>query len=296
MNNKNNIPLAFIWVFASALGFGAFSGTLKELASRYPISEVIFFLMAPIFIFAVIFLSISKNSFFPRGKMRLLSTRAILGFLGWACYFYSIPHLSLPIASMCYVSMPLFVFALAPFLIGEKLNEKCILWIIASFVGIIMLIEPSPAMFMGSGETLFYLSLGFFGALLAAIGQIANRKASASVSSETIVLYFALAGVLFSLPQFPTWEPIAHADLFLFTVLGLGGILSQYTFTKAFKYAPAGIVCTLGFIDEPICVLIGYTFFSESLDLLQWGGLLLLAIGISVLTFIKEEVKQKDNI
>jgi len=296
MKSKNNIPLAFIWTFASAIGFGLFSGIFKDLATRYPMSQVIFFLMTPIFIFAVIFLSFSKKPFIPKGKMSLLSIRAILGFLGWACYFYTLPHLPLPIASMCYVSMPLFVFLLAPFLIGEKLSRKSAPWIIASFIGIVMLIEPSPNMFENTGISPLYLGLGFLGALLAAIGQIANRKASASVSSETIVLYFALAGVIFALPQINTWLPISHSDLFLFAAFGVGGIITQYTFTQAFKYAPAGIVCTFGFLDEPICVLVGYIFFNEMLDLVQWSGLILLAVGISILTLLKEEEKQKEKI
>ena len=72
-------------------------------------------------------------------------------------------------------------------------------------------------------------------------------------------------------------------------------IVTLFNITQAFKHAPAGIVCTFGFIDEPVCVLVGYIFFGEVLDLLQWSGLLLLGIGISVLTFIKEEEKQHDN-
>ncbi len=290
MQSRDSLPKAFFWTLASAIGFAVFSGAFKELQPRYPTEQLLFFLMAPILLFACFMLKITKQPFFVKKKAGLLSIRAIAGFFGWACYLYTIPHLPLPIASMCYVSMPLFVILLAPLLIGEHLAKSTLLWISLSFFGILLLIEPSPNKFDLSGLSPEYLLLGFCGALLAALGQIANRRASFSLSSETIICWFALVGTLYSAAFLPSqWQPIMPKDFLLFAALGIGGIITQYTFTQAFRHAPAGIVCTFGFLDEPACIAVGLWFFNEGLNLVQWSGLIMLAIGTSTLSLQRKK-------
>jgi drug/metabolite transporter (DMT)-like permease len=66
--------------------------------------------------------------------------------------------------------------------------------------------------------------------------------------------------------------------------MGSAATLGQFLMTHAYRFAPAGIVSTMNLLNAAFSAVLGWTLFGETLDRLQWAGLVVLGIGIASVT------------
>jgi drug/metabolite transporter (DMT)-like permease len=122
----------------------------------------------------------------PVFRNRDLVLRGISGLLGTAAYYWTIPSLGAGKATLICNTYVVFASVFALFSLGEKLNLTRLLWLLAAFAGIALLVGPGDG---GSGFTFgFYEVLALFGAVMAAWAVVLVRHLSLGFSIGTIYL------------------------------------------------------------------------------------------------------------
>jgi drug/metabolite transporter (DMT)-like permease len=122
----------------------------------------------------------------------VLLMRGLLGYGALSCYFFSVQHLPLGDAVLLQYSHPLFVAAMAPFLLGERTTAAYWPLVLAALGGVALIVGPS-------GDLRGAALVGLLGSSLSGLAYIAVRRLSKSEDLLTILLWFPLATIPFSL-------------------------------------------------------------------------------------------------
>lgn len=175
----------------SAACFAAMAAFAKKLLPDTPIQAVVFsrgVMISVVFAAAARWQGVSLLG--KRPWMLLL--RGLLGYAALSCYFYSVQHLPLGDAVLLQYSHPVFVAAVAPLFLGERTDRGQWLLILAALVGVALVVRPA-------GEVRAEALVGVVGSMLSGSAYIAVRKLSRTEHPMTILLWFPLATIPFSL-------------------------------------------------------------------------------------------------
>jgi drug/metabolite transporter (DMT)-like permease len=175
----------------SAACFAAMAAFAKKLLPETPIQAVV---LSRGVMMTVIFVSAARWQGVPiLGKRPgVLLLRGLLGYAALSCYFYSVQHLPLGDAVLLQYSHPVFVAAVAPLFLGERTGGSQWLLIAAALLGVALVVRPA-------GEVRAEALVGVLGSMLSGLAYIAVRKLSRTEHPMTILLWFPLATIPFSL-------------------------------------------------------------------------------------------------
>ncbi len=199
--------------------------------------------------------------------------------VGSACCFYlSLTLLPLAQATAIAFSAPLFVTAMSVTLLGERVDARAWLAVLAGFVGVMIVVRPGMSGFQAGALLPLVTAIGY------AVMMISARRIGREESMLTTMFYIALCQVLVSaVAQFWYWTPVQweHAwgilGIALCSTAGLGLI------TQAFRVAPASIVAPFDYTGLIGATLLGWVFWGELPD--RWafvGAALIAASGIYI--------------
>ncbi len=183
--------LGLILMVVSALCFAAMAAFAKKLLPDTPTQAVVFsrgVLMSAIFVAAARWQGVPVIGKRPG----VLLLRGLLGYAALSCYFFSVQHLPLGDAVLLQYSHPVFVAAVAPIFLGERTAGSQWLLIVAALAGVALVVRPA-------GEVRPEALIGVLGSMLSGSAYIAVRKLSRTEHPMTILLWFPLATVPFSL-------------------------------------------------------------------------------------------------
>jgi drug/metabolite transporter (DMT)-like permease len=276
---------ALAWISGSAFFFSLMSLLVKRLATLgVPQSQIVFWRVFFNCLFVAAVMLKRGEPFFPRGDRALLFFRGVCGFIAVTCLFASLAHLPLPVASILYWSSPLFVILLSGFVFRERLPRSAPVGCAVAFVGLALLLKVElgghwfayPAVAVG---------VGLLGSVAGAFAYLAVRKATERVGVNGIIFAFTGVASVLALPwalsEFQVPDALQAVQLLL---LAVSAIIGQYLMTEGYRHAPAGVVSTMNLLVAAFSAVWGVLFFDESLDALQWGGMLLMALGIAAVT------------
>ena len=175
----------------SAACFAAMAAFAKKLLPDAPIQAVVF---SRGVMMSAIFVAASRWQGAPVVGKRpgVLLLRGLLGYAALSCYFFSVQHLPLGDAVLLQYSHPVFVAAVAPLFLGERTAGSQWLLIVAALAGVALVVRPA-------GEVRPEALVGVLGSMLSGLAYIAVRKLSRTEHPMTILLWFPLATVPFSL-------------------------------------------------------------------------------------------------
>lgn len=278
--------VALAWMACSALGFSLMAIFVKRLGDSVPQFELVFFRSLLNFLFVLVWMLARRESLAPpRGSRKILVYRGLAGFSGVSCLFYSITHLPLPVAMLLGWSSPLFVLLFSRLFLHERTSARGLGFAALAFLGLLLILNPDPrhgwvALPIGA------VAVSLFGAASAGSAYVAVRAATAKVGPNLIVLCFVGIATLLSAPlaalDFRPLEPGRWGEVVL---LGIFATIGQVTMTQGYRFAPAGRVSTMSLLNAAFSALLGWALFSERLELIQWGGLILMASAIAALTW-----------
>jgi len=153
-------------------------------------------------------------------------------------FIYAVRVLSLANAYAVFLSAPLIVAALSVPLLGERIDWRNWIAILAGLVGVLTMLRPGA-----SGLS----TLGTLAALVAAtayaLSAIAVRVLTRSDTTVSVVFWtIGLMTVFATAISAPGWVPIEHAHWKWLLALGLLAATGQYLLTEAFRSAPPSVV------------------------------------------------------
>jgi drug/metabolite transporter (DMT)-like permease len=269
----------------SALGFCSMAVFVKRLSPQLPGFELVFFRSLINLVLVLAWMRGQIRSVKPSG---VLFGRGVAGFIGIVCLFYSVSHLPLPVAMLMSWSSPIFVLIFSRVFLKERVARRSLLWIVGVFLGLDLLlgrVETDAAVLFDFLPIL----IGLTGACCAGLAYVAVRAASQrQISSSTIVLYLAGVSTILSLPlalaDFKIPSGNQWTELF---ALGCLATVGQVAMTRAYRYARAGVVSTMGLLNAVFSSLFGWMLFGETLGAWQWVGLSIMTLSLAGLSFAK---------
>jgi drug/metabolite transporter (DMT)-like permease len=169
---------------------------------------------------------------------------------------------------------PAWTALLAVWLLSERLTPSRIGAVILGLIGVLIILRPGLAVFNPAALLVLLAAVGF------AIVFIATKMLTATETSYAIVFWMAVIqlplGLAGSDPLFPL--NLGWWDIPAVLGIGISGTSSHYCLSNAFRVGDATLVVPLDFLRVPLIALVGWAFFSESLDI--WvivGGFVIVA-------------------
>ena len=188
-------------------------------------------------------------------------------------FFYSISVISLPKALTLAFVAPLFVTALSPFFLKEKVGIRRWTAVFIGFIGTLIVIRPgfleyNLATFAALGTGFCY---GFY--------LIITRKLSTSDNPLLTLLFTGVVGVIilsFFMPS--VWINPTPNQWYLMAIIGLIASIAHFFIILSLKYADASKLAPLGYTEIITNVIISYYFFNELPDNWTYLGLFIIVL------------------
>ncbi|MPY75444.1 MAG: EamA family transporter [Alphaproteobacteria bacterium] len=174
---------------------------------------------------------------------------------------------------------PIFIAALAPFMLGEHVGWHRWTAILVGFGGVLIMLRPTGAGFD-------YLGLvPLAAALSASFRDLLTRRLSRTETSISILFFSSVAVILGGLVTAPfDWKPLTWTGLALFVANGLVNAGAHFLMIEAYRLAQAPVVSPFKYSILIWAVLFGYLVWGHVPDVwLVVGAMPVVASGLYIL-------------
>ncbi len=281
-------PLWGIALMVSAMLIFPFLDVCAKFLGQWgiPVIEVVwarlffgFLLSAPILV---------SREGFESLKPRDARVNALRGFflvISTMMFFGSLHYQGVAETLAIYFVQPLFITALAPLVLKEKVGLNRWLAVAVGFIGVLIIVRPgylelNPGVFLAAGS-----GLG------SAITLLLTRKLAGKSSAIANTVYTNFFGTLFaSIILIPFWVTPNFNTLLFMVLLASIGTFANFLTIMAMEYAEASLLAPLGYTEMINAVLAGWYFFGNFPDGWTFVGVAVL-IACAIYISIRERVK-----
>ena len=195
-------------------------------------------------------------------------TRSALGLTSMSFYMGSITLLPLAEATTLGFTTPIFATILAAIILREKVGKHRIGAVIAGFIGVLVIVQPSGTHIPATGA-----AVGLIAALSVAITSLQIRDMGRTEGAATTVFWFSALSIIpmgLLLPFFMTSHD-SYEWLLLAGIGTLGGI-GQIGLTAALRLAPVSTVIGMDYVSLLWSSLFGWLIWNYVPGPATWIG------------------------
>ncbi len=250
-----------ILLFLLATGCIVLMNTCAKMCSRVhgPVELVFYRGVVALAILVPFMIATRPLSVFKTRRIRVHLWRAFLGNVGVGLIFWAYALLPMADATSLLFAAPLFVTALSPVFLGERIDRWRWVAVIIGFGGILMIARPSAGIF-ADPASLIAVGGAFFGAMV----DITLRNLGRTDDPLTTVFYFILIGVAISGPYTLFFGAPPTPDLLPWIAgVGIFSAIQQVAKTTAFGLAEASVLAPCGYSAVIWATLTGWIFWQE---------------------------------
>lgn len=177
------------------------------------------------------------------------------------CFYFAVAALPLADVMTYWLAAPIYVAALSPFLLGEKVGWRRWTAIAIGFVGVLIALQPSSAS-LTSAALFSILGSAAFAFMMLSGRQLRNTP-------DTVLAFWQIigAGLAGLVAVFVTpsgWLPIQSGfDLGFLGLLGVVAMAAHVLVNRALKLADAATVAPLQYTLLLWAVVFGWLFFGD---------------------------------
>jgi len=207
------------------------------------------------------------------------------------CFYFAVAALPLADVMTYWLAAPIYVAALSPFLLGEKVGWRRWTAIGIGFVGVLIALKPSSASLTSAA---FFSILGSAAFAFMMLSGRQLRNTPDTVLAFWQIIGAGLAGVVAILVTPSGWIPIQSGfDLSLLALLGIVAMTAHVLVNRALKLADAATVAPLQYTLLLWAVIFGWLIFGDvpQLSIVIGAGLIVLS-GLYIF-FRENAVKRK---
>ncbi len=207
---------------------------------------------------------------FKTQKLPLYLLRCAIGMVGMLAGFWAIVHLPLAQAVALSYSTPIFVTIGAVWVLGEVVRARRWAAVIVGFIGVIILLHPSPNSFNAASL------VALLAALMSASVAISIKFLTRTERPDAIVLYTTLLWVPMSLlPALFVWQWPSGITWLWLILAGLFGTVAHLCWTRALQLGEASMLTPISFLQVLIVGAFGWWLFDEAVDAFTLVGALI---------------------
>ncbi|MEI8394865.1 MAG: DMT family transporter, partial [Rhodospirillaceae bacterium] len=270
------VGFGIVYMLCGVFCLAVLNVLVKLLAARYSILEIAFFrCFFAIFPAVIMGMAAGGRHTLRTDRFGAHFSRACIGMTAMMLMFWSYHLLPLADAVAIGFSGPLFVTALSVPLLAESVGWFRWSAVALGFVGTLMMLNPSTAVFDRGAIVALASAVGY------AFAVIAIRRLSSTERSTTIVFYFTLNSTLMlALPLPFFWTTPTPADFGMMLLIGLCGGLGQYFNTRALTLSPPAALGPFTYTSILWATAFGYLVWAELPDpALLPGAVIVIASG-----------------
>ena len=259
------------WMVLSGFFFVGVTGIVRHLGSDLPAVEAAFLRYAfGTLLMAPAFMALLRR---PPGRrqMGLYAGRGFVHGFGVMLWFYAMQRIPIAEVTAIGYTAPIFVTIGAAMFLGEPLQLRRIMAVVAAFVGAVIILRPGLQE-VSSGQL---AQLG--AAPLFAASYLMAKKFTEGEDPGVIVAMLSLFCTLTLLPgAIWQWREPTSEEVGWLALTALIATAGHYTLTRAFEAAPITVTQPVQFLQLVWATLLGMAVFGEPLDafVLIGGGVI----------------------
>lgn len=250
-------------------------GLVKLLSGSYPVGELLF--VRSMMVLPWILLLAWLEGGLRTLRISNLGAQSLRGVCVIGSAFLFVTGLTyLPLAEAIAVAFsgPLFITAMAPLMLGERVGWRRWLAVLGGFAGVLVMIRP------GSDAMQWAVLLPLTAALCGGMRDLITRRISQTESTVAVLLATVAAIALAGLTTAPLgWVAIRPGDLWIFALSGFLFPCAHYLIIDSFRNGEASLVAPFKYSSMVWAILFGFLFFGELPD--EWtlvgSGIVILA-------------------
>lgn len=279
---------AIIIMLLSMFLFTSNDAVGKWLTGSYSVGQLVF-------IRSLVALLVLSPFIWQAGPMSLLRfersglfwIRVALTLADSFSFYFAVSYLPLADVMTYWLAAPIYVAALSPLLLGEKVGWRRWSAIGIGFLGVIIALEPSRNMLSPAAIASLFGSLSFGLVMLTA-------RSLRATSGLTMIFWQSFGGVIVGLVTLPfawTTPPVHHWPAL--ALLGLLAMVAHVFVNWAFKLADAATVAPLQYTQLLWAIVYGWLVFGDFPSIAKFiGAGLIIASGLFIF-FRERQVKQR---
>ncbi|MDP3264938.1 MAG: DMT family transporter [Tabrizicola sp.] len=176
-------------------------------------------------------------------------------------FYAAVAYLPLADVVTYWLAAPIYVAALAPLVLGERVPFAVWAAIALGFVGVVVALEPSADSLTPADGIAVLGSAAFAGAMLL------GRKLRST--PDTVMVGWQIGGALIAsgiILAFNTeaWQPTPPRDLMALCLLGVVAMLAHILVNRSFKHAEAAVVMPYQYSLLVWAIMFGAVFFADT--------------------------------
>lgn len=251
----------------------------KWLVASYGVGQVLLIRsLAALIILAPFLWMFGPARLFSLERPKLQALRVVFSTAEVFCFYAAVRELPLADVMTYWLAAPIYVAALSPFLLGERVGAVRWTAIAIGFVGVLVALTPSGEVSLFATATAIIGSLCF--ALMVLTGRTLRR------TPDTALVFWQLVGAgAAGLVLAPfEWAQPSGMDWTLLALLGVVAMGAHLCVNRALKLADAALVAPLQYTLLPWAILLGWLFFSDIPNMLMLvGGAIIIGAGLLLL-------------
>lgn len=256
----------------------------KWLVASYSVGQVILIRsIAALVILAPFLWRAGLQPIIKAEKPLLQAARVFFSTFEVFAFYYAVMYLPLADVMTYWLAAPIYVAAASPFLLGEQVGWRRWTAIGIGFVGVIIALNPSSAMFTAPAI------ISILGTIAFAFMMISGR--SLRGTPDKTLVFFQLMGALIAGVIFAPldWRPLgAPTEIGLMLLLGIVAMGAHMFVNRALKISDAATVAPLQYTLLLWAVLFGWMFFGDIPKASMVIGAVLI-VGSGLFIFFREQ-------
>jgi drug/metabolite transporter (DMT)-like permease len=201
-----------------------------------------------------------------------------------ACFYWALADMSLADVMTYYLAGPIYVTAMSPFLLRERVGWRRWLAVFAGFVGVMVALNPAGTALTPAAAIAIAGSFSF-SFLMICTRLVRGTADIVLITTQTVgALIFGAVAAPF------TWVALNVRDSLLLILLGVVAIVAHMCINRALKVAPASVVVPYQYTTIVWAILLGYIFFGDiPRPAMLAGAGIIIAAGLYI--FVRERVR-----
>nr|MCU0790084.1 DMT family transporter [Nitratireductor sp.] len=210
-------------------------------------------------------------------RPRIQGLRVLFSSAEVFCFYFAVIYLPLADVMTYWMAAPIYVAALSPFLLGEKVGWRRWLAIFGGFVGVVIALEPSAATL--TAPALVSIAGSFCFAFMMLSG-----RALRGTPDRVLVFWQLTAAGLLGLATAPFgWVRPGALDVLLLALLGIVAMIAHVCVSRALKLADASVVAPFYYSMLLWAVIFGFLVFGDvPRPAMLAGAVIIVAAGLYI--------------
>lgn len=270
---------------------------VSEKYFHYPVAGTFFLRGLVTLLFSLIYFLFSRNArkglqTLTRPQVFFIMLRGVSGSCGVIAIFSALKRLPMGEATSLFFVNPIFTLILSVVLLSEPIAPLDIFASIATFIGVILVMQPHFNISSSVVEPISYHDrtigslMALLGAVLASVAYITIRYLGTNVhfiiNVSSIGFFLSFFGLFYVRPILSQMMAFGKPLLFIF-LAALAGVFGQVSLTLGLQRCRAGPGVLMRNVDVPASYILGILFLRETTHWVRlFGSVLILSSAIAI--------------